>query len=153
MSTAPKISTQVNVIQQQIRALIHLANRPQQLDGCDLTVAQWRGLIAIGESRSLTVSAVGATLGIGLPASSLLVGRLVRAKLVHRHRTTADRRVVLCALTELGQSLYEVFTSRERELQGWLLQMNVEDQNALEQGLVALGKVAAQTVSVMEGIL
>lgn len=151
MSTAPEISSQVNIIQQQIRALIQLANRPQQLDGCDLTVAQWRGLIAIGESPSLTISAVGARLGIGLPASSLLVDRLVRAKLVHRHRATADRRVVRCALTESGQALYEVFTSRERELQRWLLQMNVDDRNALAQGLVALGKVAAQTVNVMEG--
>ena len=139
------------VIQRQIRSLVQTLNQPHHLDGWDLTVSQWKALIIIGEHPSQGVSAVGKALGIGLPASSLLIDRLVRAGLVNRHRSTADRRIALCSLTDSGKSLYEVVTRRERQLQEWLELMAPEDLAALNQGLSALGDIARERVSIMEG--
>jgi DNA-binding MarR family transcriptional regulator len=127
-----------------------LKQRPHP-DGTDLTVAQWRALIVIGEHPASAVNAIGKSLGVGLPAASILIDRLVRSGLVNRHRSSTDRRLALCSLTESGNALYQTATQGERQLHDWLAQMSAEDLEALSRGLTALSDIAHRPTPILEG--
>jgi len=139
------------IIQRQIRSLVDALDQPNHPADPDLTLSQWRALITIGEHPSSAINAVGKRLGIGLPASSLLVDRLVQSGLVNRNRSTKDRRLVLCSLTESGRTLYQLITQRQRQLKSWLDQMDPEDLKALSRGLTALSEASQQRISPKEG--
>ena len=135
-------------IQLQIRSLVETLNQLQQerMRECDLTVSQLRAVVAVGEHPELPVGAVGKALGIGLPSSSLLIDRLVKAGLVARHRPPEDRRTSLCSLTESGQDLYQAVTFGARQLHLWLTRMTNDDLNALARGLDALARAAEGSI-------
>jgi DNA-binding MarR family transcriptional regulator len=111
----------------------------------DLTMAQMRAFWAIARHGSASVGTVGRELGVGLPAASHLVDRLVQAGLVQRHPHPTDRRVTVCELSAGGRRLLEqAEESGPRMLRAWLEEMDPRDVEALARGLTALVQVVAR---------
>lgn len=70
--------------------------------GSDLSVPQFRTLAFIHSHSGTTLSAVSDWLGLSLPATSRLVGGLVRKKLVSRRIPAGNRRVVALSISARG---------------------------------------------------
>ncbi len=108
----------------------------------DLPLGQLKALLMVDQNGPLPVGQLGATLGIGKPAATLLVNALVRRDLVVRSEDPEDRRRTLVQLSKRGQELmFELRLGRhggESLLSGWLAQLDEDDIVALGRGLRAL---------------
>src|SRR5439155_21058303 len=83
-------------------------------------------------------------LGIGKPAASILVDRLVHLALVQRDEDRADRRRTLVRLSGRGEELVLGLRQGRRErVRQWASQLTDADLAALRRGLRALAAVAA----------
>lgn len=112
----------------------------------DLTMAQLRALIAIAHSGPIPVGRLGAALGVGKPAATLLVDALARLDLVLRREDPEDRRRTLVELSPRGRALLdEFFASRRERLLAWAGKLDDGDLAALARGLHALVAVATGT--------
>ncbi len=110
----------------------------------DLTVPQLRALFTLADRGQTPIGGVAARLGIGLPAASSLVERLVEQGLVQRTEDSLDRRRTLAGATEAGLALVQRLRQGSREaLRAWLEQMDGDDLAALVSGLEALFAIGA----------
>ncbi len=108
----------------------------------DLSLGQLKALFLFEHHGALTVSALARLLGLGKPAASLLVQKLVQAKLAERREDAADRRRTLVRPTARGAAL--IASRREHiqaSLDGWLSQLSDDDLASLQRGLSALTAV------------
>lgn len=110
----------------------------------DLSMAQMRVLMFLSENGSCAVSELAVALGIGRPAASMLVDRVVHGGLATRKEHPEDRRRVVVALSSAGETLIENLREGERDHFVALLEKLPDaDLAALAQGLTALTHVAA----------
>ena len=85
--------------------------------GLDLTFAQWRVLVVVGERpNGATITEVAARLGAEISPVSRLVSRLARRGVVKARKDDQDRRVTRVTVTEEGRALRETVIARRREL-------------------------------------
>jgi MarR family transcriptional regulator, organic hydroperoxide resistance regulator len=85
--------------------------------GLDLTFAQWRVLVVVGEGRNgATVTEIAARLGAEISPVSRLVSRLARRGVVKARKDDQDRRVTRVTVTDEGRELRETVIARRREL-------------------------------------
>jgi MarR family transcriptional regulator, organic hydroperoxide resistance regulator len=110
----------------------------------ELSVAQLKALFALVDGGSMPIGGVAARLGIGLPAASSLVDRLVDQGLVARREDPIDRRRTLAEPTGPGEALAQRLRQGSREaLRAWLERMDAADLEALVRGLRAIVAAAA----------
>ena len=78
------------------------------LPDVELTMPQLRvlALLSRGPRR---MSEVAAFLGVGLSSATGMVDRLLNRGLVDRSHDSADRRVVICRLTDTGTSVFQQY--------------------------------------------
>jgi len=118
--------------------LLHERGAPAWLQ-TELTFAQLRALFTLADYGPTPIGRAAGRLGIGLPAASSLVDRLVEQGLVRRREDPFDRRRTLAETTEAGQALAQRLRQGSREaLRAWLEQMDGDDLVALVRGLEAL---------------
>lgn len=109
----------------------------------ELSVAQLKALFTLVDSGPMPIGGVAARLGIGLPAASSLVDRLVDHALVARREDRLDRRRTLAEPTAAGEALAQRLRQGSREaLRSWLERMAAGDLEALLRGLRAMAAVA-----------
>ena len=109
----------------------------------ELSVAQLRALFALVDAGPTPIGGVAARLGIGLPAASSLVDRLVDHGLVTRREDRLDRRRTLAEPTAAGEALAQRLRQGSREaLRSWLERMDAGDLEALVRGLRAIVGIA-----------
>ena len=121
---------------------LHTLGAPAWLQ-VELSVAQLKALFALVDSGSTPIGGVASRLGIGLPAASSLVDRLVDQRLAQRREDPLDRRRTLAEPTEAGEALAQRLRQGSREaLRAWLEGMDGRDLEALVQGLQAMIAVA-----------
>ncbi|HEX2036761.1 MAG TPA: MarR family transcriptional regulator [Chloroflexota bacterium] len=105
----------------------------------ELTTAQLKllaWLTAVGEQP---MSQVARVLGIGLPAATNLVDKLVEAGMVTREHSTADRRVVLVRPSPAGEAqIARLHQTGQAYLEHILDHVRDEDMAVLEAGLRVL---------------
>jgi DNA-binding MarR family transcriptional regulator len=90
--------------------------------GLELTFAQWRLLVIVGEKSSgATVTEVAARLGAEISPVSRLVSRLARRGLVLASKDEQDRRVTRVTITSAGRDIRTTVIERRRELLGDVL--------------------------------
>jgi DNA-binding MarR family transcriptional regulator len=120
----------------------------QALLRIELTIAQLKTLIYLISVRACPISQVADGLGIGRPAASLLIDRLVQLGLVRRGEDSTDRRRTLVELSDEGKTmaeeLYEGSRLQMRELAD---QLSDADLEALVRGLNALAAVVNRGTS------
>lgn len=72
--------------------------------GADLSVPQFRTLVLLSRSQGASLSAVAEHLGLSLPATSRLIGGLVKRNYVVRRIPAGNRRLVALSLSARGRS-------------------------------------------------
>jgi len=113
----------------------------------DLTMAQFKALVAVERSSGIGVCGLGRELSIGESAASLLVDQLVRRGYLGRKTDPADRRRVLLGITARGEKrLRELRQGSAEIMNEWLAELDQDQLEALARGLGAL----AQAVSADE---
>jgi DNA-binding MarR family transcriptional regulator len=126
-----------------VYASVHRQNVPAWLQ-LDLTMAQFKALVAVERSSGVAVCELGRKLGIGESAASLLVDQLVRRGYVGRKTDRADRRRVHLAPTSRGTKLLgELRQGRRQSLKEWLADVDDDDLDGLARGLGALTRVVS----------
>jgi len=109
----------------------------------ELSMAQIRALFTLVDGGPTSIGGVAGRLGIGLPAASSLVDRLVEQGLAGRREDALDRRRTLAQPTEAGEALAQRLRQGSREaLRSWLERMAPADLEALVRGLEALVAIA-----------
>ncbi|MCS6803009.1 MAG: MarR family transcriptional regulator [Chloroflexota bacterium] len=109
----------------------------------DLSMAQFRTLLTIDHTQPATISELARRMGVGLPAASHLVDRLVTAGFVERADDPADRRRTIARLSPSGQALVDRFKHGPlHAVRAALGRLDAPTLRALRRGLEAL--VAAQ---------
>ena len=73
-----------------------------------------QALLFIARHPQCISSAIGELLGVAPTTTTTIIDRLVRQDLVLRTRTEANRRVVLLALTPLGEGVVEKILEEQR---------------------------------------
>lgn len=73
----------------------------------EVTMSQAKTLALLGNLGPLRMGVIAGHLGSGLSATTALVERLVDKELVRRSSDPADRRVVICELTDSGREAIE----------------------------------------------
>lgn len=111
----------------------------------NVSMAQLKTLIVLGDEGPLPVGQVGCRMGVTLPTASYQVERLVRKGLVERVQDHQDRRRTLVHLTDQANELLRSLRQGRAELmRSWIEQMDPADVDALEKGLAAIARVASQ---------
>src|SRR3954451_10088393 len=129
--------------QRSILQALHDGAGPAWLS-LDLTIGQLRALFVLYHGGPTPIGQLGAALGVGKAAASLLVDALVHQELVERHEDAADRRRTLTQLSPTAQTLLdEQLTGSRERFAGWLRRLGPEDLASLARGLRALATVAA----------
>jgi DNA-binding MarR family transcriptional regulator len=105
----------------------------------DLSMAQFRTLMALSQGEPATISQLSQRMNVGLPAASHLVDRLVQLGLVDRHEDPADRRRALVRLDANGRDLVQRLTLGPLTLMRQTLALMADDDlAALLDGMKAM---------------
>jgi DNA-binding MarR family transcriptional regulator len=111
----------------------------------DATMAQVKTMLTISMKSNASVGDVAHVTGVGLPAASATLDRLVQQGLVDRSEDPTDRRRTLVSLTDEGRQMVEtVWRLRRDLLNDWVSRLDGDDLQALSQGIAALRRVAEQ---------
>ena len=114
----------------------------------DLTMGQLKALFALANGDAMTVSQLGRSLGLGAPAASILVERLVQSGLVNRSDDPDDRRRTWVRLSGSGSEIVAQLRQGGRGLlEEWLGAMSAADLDALARGMRGLMQVIEQSAA------
>jgi MarR family transcriptional regulator, organic hydroperoxide resistance regulator len=114
----------------------------------DLSMAQFKTLMALYNCGALPIGQIAEILGVGQPTASHLVDRLVQTRLVSRTEDPLDRRRTLAQLSPSGEELAEQINQvRFAALRRWLAQLDDAALTAFHQGSRALAAVAKSETS------
>lgn len=109
--------------------------------GVDVTMPQAKVLYVVSLQPDLPMSAIAAELGVGAPAVSGLIDRLVALGYVERREDPADRRQQLVGITAAGSAalerLRELNTDAMRRL---IAGLDPSELEALRTSLIALDR-------------
>ena len=95
---------------------VAITERAISAAGADLTFAQWRVLLIVGDRvEGATVSEIAARIGAHASPASRLVSRLKRHGVVSTGKDDRDGRVTRVTLTEAGRALRDRVLARRRE--------------------------------------
>ncbi len=119
---------------------------PAELVKADITMSQLKLLLILSTEGQSNMSQVAVALGVALPTATGVVDRLVERGLIVRKADRLDRRVVLCALSDMGTALVERLWEIGKEQMYSVLQpLDLEELKAVSKALNILCR-AAQTV-------
>jgi DNA-binding MarR family transcriptional regulator len=129
-----------------------MASAPSVWMNLELSMAQFKTLMALYNCGAFPIGQVAEILGIGQPTASHLIDRLVQAQLVSRTEDPLDRRRTLAQLSPNGVELAERINQvRFGTLRRWLAQLDDTALTAFQQGSQALADVArSETTPISE---
>lgn len=139
---APPSGDEITAFQVATRDLVDIAVRGVELVAPDLTLPQFRLMLALAEYGP--VSSVGLAHALDVAPSSVtrMVDRLVASGHVDRAPDPVKRSVVSLALSARGERVVaDVLTWRQAELARALAQVAPEDRAAAARALTALHRV------------
>lgn len=111
--TKEELAARLIGLMQRISSHVRLAP-PEEWSDTELTMSQWRTL-ALLHHGPRKMSEIAAYLGNSLSSATSMIDRLVNKQLVARLQDPADRRVVSCRLTPLGQERMDRFWNMGRQ--------------------------------------
>jgi DNA-binding MarR family transcriptional regulator len=98
------------------RTLIAVATRSLGAAAEETTIAQYRALVVLASRGPQRLVDLAAALGVAPSTAGRMCDRLVRKRLIRRHRARADRRAVLVSITPAGRQVVDQATTRRRAL-------------------------------------
>lgn len=112
----------------------------------DVSATQYRTLAILALRGPRNASVLAEELGVGRPAATKLVDRLVRRRLIRRGRHETDRRQVILEATDRGRSVVRtVQQCRRRKLTRVLSELDPGAREALARDLPALTEAFERT--------
>jgi DNA-binding MarR family transcriptional regulator len=141
--TNEKLAARLVGLMQLISSHVRLAP-PEEWSDIELTMSQWRTLALLHQGPR-RMSEIAAYLRSSLSSATSMIDRLVNKRLVARTQDPADRRVVSCRLTPLGQEQMDRFWRMGRkkieQVSGMLSHEELETVvHAMEVLLAAMGR-------------
>ncbi len=110
----------------------------------DMSLAQIKVVMVLHYLGVHTIQQLAGRLQIGALTASHLVEKLVQAGLASRLEAASDRRLVEVHLTDQGHALVKNLSgARDRIIAEWVVQLTVEQRQALEESLKALLTIIA----------
>lgn len=117
-------------------------------EGSEVSATQYRALASLALRGPRNASVLSEDLGVGRPATTKLVDRLVRRRLIRRTRDTIDRRQVILEVTDRGREIVrDVQVCRRRTLRRVLSELDPDAREALTRDLPSLLEAFAQTTA------
>jgi DNA-binding MarR family transcriptional regulator len=98
------------------RSLIAVAARSLGAAAEETTIAQYRALVVLASRGPQRMVDLAAALGVAPSTAGRMCDRLVRKRLIRRHRARSDRRAVLVSVTAPGRQVVDQATARRRAL-------------------------------------
>jgi DNA-binding MarR family transcriptional regulator len=98
------------------RTLIAVATRSLGAAAEETTIAQYRALVVLASRGPQRLVDLAAALGVAPSTAGRMCDRLVRKRLIQRHRARADRRAILVSITPAGRQVVDQATTRRRAL-------------------------------------
>ena len=98
------------------RTLIAVATRSLGAAAEETTIAQYRALVVLASRGPQRLGDLAAALGVAPSTAGRMCDRLVRKRLIQRHRARTDRRAVLVSITAGGRQVVDQATTRRRAL-------------------------------------
>ncbi|MFI9270718.1 MarR family winged helix-turn-helix transcriptional regulator [Kitasatospora sp. NPDC052896] len=130
---------EVQAFQTATRDLIGVALRSLEVLAGEVSLPQFRLLLALGDLGRVPSSQVAQALGLGASSVTRLADRLHASGHIVRGGEAHHRSVVTLELTERGRRLVEdVLSWRRRELSRLLSTLSPEQRAATAEGLTAL---------------
>lgn len=127
------------------RALVAVAARSLAGVAEDVTLAQYRVLVELAARGPQRLAELASVLGVDPSAATRMSDRLARKQLVHRRRTSEDRRAVRISLARAGRELVQEVSRRRRAEIGLILErMPHADRRATLAALRAFADTAGQ---------
>ncbi len=127
------------------RALVAVAARSLANLAEDVTLAQYRVLVELAARGPQRPADLATALGVDRSTATRMCERLVRKHLVHRRRTSADRRTVRVSLTASGRELVDEATRQRRaEIARILRRMPKADHRPVLRALRAFADAAGE---------
>jgi DNA-binding MarR family transcriptional regulator len=150
LKSAPLVP-QILQLSEAIFRAIKLSIPPEWLM-TDMTVAQLRVLLLLHTDGETRMSSIAGTLGIAVSTATGIIDNLVKKELVLRRADPEDRRVVICALSPLGQQTIDRIWERGRfQMEKLLHGLNQEQlAKAKEVAEMLLLNVQSQSTSALK---
>jgi len=113
--------TEVLELVQRVQRAVHRSkslHTPQRFSllATGLTMAQLRALMTLDDGGRLTVGQLAERLGIGMPAASSIIDRLVEEGLADRSQDPVDRRRAVIRATPMGSESVAAFRQGPKEV-------------------------------------
>jgi DNA-binding MarR family transcriptional regulator len=135
----------VDAVMAASRALIAVAARSLAAVDDDVTLPQYRALVAMAERGTQRPVDLATAMAVSPSTATRMCDRLVAKNLVVRDRLGADRREVRVGLSRRGRQLVdEVMRRRRAELAVLLAELPVEKQESVADVLRAFADVAGE---------
>ncbi len=127
------------------RSKVLTGSQPPWTATPSLTMAQLRALMVLDDSRHLAVGQLAERLGIGMPAASSIVDRLVEEGLADRHQDPDDRRRIVVHPTKQGSGRIDTMRQGPREvLEALVRRLDPSERGHLLVALHALARAAEE---------
>lgn len=127
------------------RAMIAVAVRSLSGLAEDITIAQYRTLVVLASRGPQKLADLAGLLGVTPSTAGRMCERLVRRRLVARHRAQADRRVVRISLTPAGRRIVDEATRQRRVfIADVLARVPPGKRRGMAEGLRAFGEAAGE---------
>jgi DNA-binding MarR family transcriptional regulator len=127
------------------RSLIAVATRSLGSAAEETTIAQYRALVVLASRGPQRMVDLAGALDVAPSTAGRMCDRLVRKRLIRRHRARADRRAVLVSITPAGRQVVDQATARRRELiAGILAKLPASQQRAAAEALRAFAEAAGE---------
>jgi DNA-binding MarR family transcriptional regulator len=143
--TAVRSSAQVEAVMRASRALIGIAAASiAEVDGT-VTVPQLRVLVIIDTRGPQNLAAVAAALEVNPSNASRTCDRLIKAGLLNRQESAADRRHITLTLTKKGKDLVDRVSSHRRQaISRVLRRMPADQRGRLAEALDTFASAAGE---------
>jgi DNA-binding MarR family transcriptional regulator len=127
------------------RSLIAVATRSLGAAAEETTIAQYRTLVVLASRGPQRMVDLAAALDVAPSTAGRMCDRLVRKRLIRRHRARADRRAVLVSVTAAGRLVVDQATARRRALiEDILAKLPAETQRAVAEALAVFADAAGE---------
>jgi DNA-binding MarR family transcriptional regulator len=138
-------TTAVDAVLTASRSLIAVATRSLGSAAEETTIAQYRALVVLASRGPQRMVDLAAALGVAPSTAGRMCDRLVRKRLIRRHRARSDRRAVLVSVTAAGRQVVDQATARRRTLIAEILgKLPVGQQQAVAAALRAFADAAGE---------
>lgn len=146
-----RVIAEVVNLEREILRAVRAATAPAWLQ-LDVTMAQLKALMTVADHGPLAVTSLGHALGVGAPAASYLVERLVQLGLVSRDEDPLDRRRTNVTLTGRGdESVERLRHDGPEHLREWVAHVRESDLDKLRDGLQVLVAATRQSSASRDG--